>query len=711
MIRWLQNNHLLLLTTLVFLGSLVLLMYTIDKSVFQYEKKWVIVEKQIHSKQFNLKIREAIHNNTVLLLLDKSPKKQKLYITHLINSGSDIVSVKKTTITKAEIIANLKKHSSDIISEKGSILTKIQISDSNSQTEFLFDEKDIKTNAPPKTHSNNTFKNCLFIRNFEEFSSLLIQDFTITKQSEIADTQLGVIRFYYTSPANNSSIELLTSKFRWLSLGIIAIAGGFYFYLVYFLILPVKKVVSRIRTDDKHRTTILPKPRSMLERQFNDMARDVMLTAVNNHLGKVMAQSENPTKRELLVDLEKLICEQLMLQQVVFFEADLRLSGDLANFTQLCPPLEELDFVDKHDLDRESREVIVQALLDIKGQNGRNNLFTTAMGKGQNAVISSLINWTEESRQLNLMLGVPRPHISGEIRHWLVQTLDMVSRQIHTAIAVLEMQHTRIVSEKRQANINLSDQLGHDLTNVIATSKFDLLTVKKYLEAEERQIENPSKRFQLFCDSVSHLVNNTRFLQEIVNIYRSFTYTRNPRYEPVQLNVTLEEITQIFRLSTSQRFAFNTDLDPQVPECNLEIRLIKLAIFNLLNNAVEALKRKVGQQDEEFILLQTRFLKKDNRIKVTITDTGPGIRDREGNLLADDDVDQIFNLGVSTKKEEKAGGGLGLNWVQTIITEFHHGTISAHNLDCGGAEFTIVLPAELEASTKPSEPSSFIKTH
>ncbi|HMZ51180.1 MAG TPA: ATP-binding protein, partial [Candidatus Sumerlaeota bacterium] len=68
-----------------------------------------------------------------------------------------------------------------------------------------------------------------------------------------------------------------------------------------------------------------------------------------------------------------------------------------------------------------------------------------------------------------------------------------------------------------------------------------------------------------------------------------------------------------------------------------------------------------------------------------------GIRDEHGKLLQEDRLPEIFRLGFSTK-ENQEGEGLGLNWVQTIVREFHGGELVAQNHAKGGARFTIRLP-------------------
>lgn len=77
---------------------------------------------------------------------------------------------------------------------------------------------------------------------------------------------------------------------------------------------------------------------------------------------------------------------------------------------------------------------------------------------------------------------------------------------------------------------------------------------------------------------------------------------------------------------------------------------------------------------------------KDQKIVVTIKDSGPGI--------PDEIIHDIFDSNFSTKKSDvKFGLGLGLSISKDIIQQ-HGGTISAENASEGGAVFTVWLPLE-----------------
>ena len=120
---------------------------------------------------------------------------------------------------------------------------------------------------------------------------------------------------------------------------------------------------------------------------------------------------------------------------------------------------------------------------------------------------------------------------------------------------------------------------------------------------------------------------------------------------------------------------------------NASPQQIGQVIMNLVNNAVEAIvnapdfKDKLNQYSSigEEIVIATSC--QDEKITITVKDSGPGISDK--------DLEYIFDPFFTRKK--KMGMGVGLSICHGII-EDHQGTITAQNSPQGGAVFTIGLP-------------------
>lgn len=106
------------------------------------------------------------------------------------------------------------------------------------------------------------------------------------------------------------------------------------------------------------------------------------------------------------------------------------------------------------------------------------------------------------------------------------------------------------------------------------------------------------------------------------------------------------------------------------------------ALRNLLHNATS-----YAPEGSEIILSSTR---RDNRIVLTVADSGPGIP--EGDLPRIFERFYRVDKARSRNTRDPGGTGLGLAIVKHLVG-LHGGTVAAANRPGGGAVFTIELPA------------------
>lgn len=104
-------------------------------------------------------------------------------------------------------------------------------------------------------------------------------------------------------------------------------------------------------------------------------------------------------------------------------------------------------------------------------------------------------------------------------------------------------------------------------------------------------------------------------------------------------------------------------------------------LMNILNNAIQAIGEKEIKSQEEFINITTEDTE-DNKIRISIKDTGPGMTE---------EVKQRIFEPFFTTKTVGVGTGLGLAIVFKIIQE-HFGKIEIVTSPGNGAEFIITLP-------------------
>lgn len=112
--------------------------------------------------------------------------------------------------------------------------------------------------------------------------------------------------------------------------------------------------------------------------------------------------------------------------------------------------------------------------------------------------------------------------------------------------------------------------------------------------------------------------------------------------------------------------------------------ILMAVLKNLVNNAIEAIE--TGGSSGEISISEK---KTDGIYRFVIDDNGPGISERH--------LPNIFNMGYSTKFDEKTGNiyrGVGLCGVKNAVEEQFGGTISVKSALGKGTRFCVEIPTE-----------------
>jgi two-component system nitrogen regulation sensor histidine kinase NtrY len=177
----------------------------------------------------------------------------------------------------------------------------------------------------------------------------------------------------------------------------------------------------------------------------------------------------------------------------------------------------------------------------------------------------------------------------------------------------------------------------------------------------------------VFDECIRMIIDHVELIRNLVNEFSAFAKFPSVDLKPCELLPIIEETVALYKEGYPE-IVFKTHLTENVPAMNLDRKQIKQAMINLLENAIAAIKSK---GEIELNLTHDSIL---NRVRIEISDDGPGVSDA--------DKTRLFEPNFSTKK---AGMGLGLTIVSTIVGD-HNGVISVQNNQPTGAKFVIELP-------------------
>jgi len=236
-------------------------------------------------------------------------------------------------------------------------------------------------------------------------------------------------------------------------------------------------------------------------------------------------------------------------------------------------------------------------------------------------------------------------------------------------IVVLDNLTQLIQAQKMAAWKEVAQRVAHEIKNPLTPIQLSAERIIKNLKRREK------KHDEIINEGAKTIVEEANTIKSLVDEFSNFARMPRVHLQSANLHEVLEQTVALFK-SVFTKVEFDVALSSEVPSSlQIDPEQMKRVFINLLDNAVEAMEKK-GK-----IRITTSFDKINQRVKIEICDSGPGIPENEKGKL--------FLPHFSTKKK---GTGLGLAIVNQVITE-HSGSIDAENNQPHGAKFIIQIPS------------------
>ncbi len=254
--------------------------------------------------------------------------------------------------------------------------------------------------------------------------------------------------------------------------------------------------------------------------------------------------------------------------------------------------------------------------------------------------------------------GSTIPATAEEVGH--VMILRDITQSRRTAQQAIE-------SERLNALTLLAAGVAHEIGNPLNSLHIHLQlmqrTVQKLHDGAKGELQQSIDVARSEVDRLDSIV--TQFLRAI--------RPSRPQFRPENLNTIIEEAVRFFAPEIQDRdIVVEQELRSDLPLLQLDRDQMKQALYNVIKNSVEAMKRHGT--------LRIRTDVDDTHVVIRFADTGGG--------MSAENLSRVFEPYFTTKP---SGTGLGLLIVRRIVRE-HGGELSIESGQGKGLTLTIRLP-------------------
>jgi len=212
-------------------------------------------------------------------------------------------------------------------------------------------------------------------------------------------------------------------------------------------------------------------------------------------------------------------------------------------------------------------------------------------------------------------------------------------------------------------------RMAHEIKNPLTPIQLSA----ERLEAKlADRLEGPAR--DILTRATSTIVGQVAAMKGLVDAFAHYARLPSPRIERLDLNALVHDVANLYEAS----LGLDLELAGLLPPVAGDPSLLRQVLVNLIKNGQEA----VSEGTPARIRILTRL--HGDHVDLCVEDNGPGFPlELQGRL---------FEPYATTKPK---GTGLGLAVVKKIVEE-HHGSITVSNLEQGGAQVCVRLPALID---------------
>jgi signal transduction histidine kinase len=247
----------------------------------------------------------------------------------------------------------------------------------------------------------------------------------------------------------------------------------------------------------------------------------------------------------------------------------------------------------------------------------------------------------------------------------LLMHRERLEQLVHDRTAQLEAAQEELLRKARLATLGqLVAMVSHEMRNPLGTIRSSIFSVSERVKGRDENVDRALARAE----------RNIKRCDNIIEELLSHTRSQPPNLTATDLDGWLaeavDEVPIPEGIQLTKKFSCGVEL-------LIDRERLRRCVINVIDNACQAMS---GNKGGRASLLTVETSVADDRVKIQVRDTGPGI---PAGLL-----EKVFEPLYSTKT---FGVGLGLSIVKQIL-EQHAGGVEVESREGEGALVTLWLP-------------------
>lgn len=289
-----------------------------------------------------------------------------------------------------------------------------------------------------------------------------------------------------------------------------------------------------------------------------------------------------------------------------------------------------------------------------------------------NELLGVVVLVSRQRREINEEIDILE-NISSQLGTAIVHA-NLYKKNLETVkelkVTLQELKDTQlqlINSEKMASLGQLIAGVAHEINTPVAAIKSNNEIFSRLIE----KIDNDNL-LELFKNINSTDKEAIQRINQIVISLKKFVRLDEAELQLADINKELDLTLDLIRHETKYRITVNREYG-EIPQIKCYPNMLNQVFMNILVNACQAI------EGDGTITIKTEY--KDDKLVISISDTGVGI----------EDTDKIFLAGYTTKGVG-VGTGLGLA-ISSKIIDKHKGKIEVRSKKNEGSTFIITIPS------------------